>query len=48
MNTSQQSEVRTRMFARVLGPYLVVITITAVAHASQMRTLATEFGASPV
>jgi hypothetical protein len=54
MTTSQQSEARaqsearTRMFARVLGPYLVLVTITAVARASQMRTLASEFGASPV
>jgi len=48
MKTSQQSEARTRMFARVFGPYLVVVTITAAAHASQMRTRATEFGASPV
>jgi hypothetical protein len=36
------------MFARVLGPYLVVITLTAVARSSQMRTLASEFGANPV
>jgi hypothetical protein len=36
------------MFARVLGPYLVIITLTAVARASQMRTLASEFGANPV
>ncbi len=35
------------MFARVLGPYLVIVTITAVARASQMRTLASEFGANP-
>jgi hypothetical protein len=48
MNTSQQSEARTRVFARVLGPYLVIVTITAVARASQMRTLASEFGANPV
>jgi hypothetical protein len=48
MNTSQQSEARTRMFARVLGPYLVIVTITAVARASQMRTLASEFGANPL
>ncbi len=34
------------MFARVLGPYLVVVTVTAVARASQMRTLSAEFGAS--
>jgi hypothetical protein len=36
------------MFARVLGPYLVIVTITAVARASQMPTLASEFGANPV
>jgi hypothetical protein len=34
------------MFARVLGPYLVVITGTAMARASRMRTLASEFGAN--
>ncbi len=36
------------MFARVLGPYLVIITATAMARASQMRTLASEFGANSV
>jgi hypothetical protein len=36
------------MFARVLGPYLVIVTLSAVARASQMRTLASEFGANPV
>jgi uncharacterized membrane protein len=36
------------MFARVLGPYLVVVTATAMARPSRMRTLATEFGASSV
>ena len=36
------------MFARVLGPYLVIITITAVARASEMRTLVSEFAANPV
>ena len=48
MNTSHQSEVRTRMFARVLGPYLVIITLTAVTRASQMRTLVSEFGTNSV
>jgi hypothetical protein len=48
MSISQQSEARTRMFARVLGPYLVIVAITAVARASQMRPLASEFGANPV
>jgi hypothetical protein len=48
MSTTQQSEARTRLFARVLGPYLVLVTLTAVARGSQMRTLASEFGANLV
>jgi hypothetical protein len=48
MNSSQQAEARTRMFARVLGPYLVIVTATAMARADQMRTLASEFGANSV
>jgi hypothetical protein len=36
------------MFARVLGPYLVIVTLTAIARASEMRTLTSEFGANPV
>jgi hypothetical protein len=35
------------MFARVLGPYLVILTLTTVARASDMRELASQFGASP-
>ncbi|WP_375481493.1 hypothetical protein [uncultured Mycobacterium sp.] len=31
------------MFARVIGPYLVVVTATAVARSSDMRTLLSEF-----
>jgi hypothetical protein len=34
------------MFSRVLGPYLIVVTATALVRASQMRTLLSEFGAS--
>jgi len=34
------------VFARVLGPYLVIVTATAMAHGSQMRTLLSEFGAN--
>jgi hypothetical protein len=45
---SAQTEARTRMFARVLGPYLVVVTVTAVVRASDMRTLLSEFGANSV
>lgn len=46
MSSSQQAEARTRMFARVLGPYLVIVTATAIAHASEMRTLLSGFGAN--
>ena len=46
MSTSPQAEARTRMFARVLGPYLVIATTTAIAHASQMRTLVSGFEAN--
>jgi uncharacterized membrane protein len=46
MNSSQQSKARTRVFARVLGPLLVVATTTAVARTSDMRTLLSEFGAN--
>jgi len=35
------------MFARVLGPYLVIVTLTTIARASEMRVLASQFGASP-
>jgi hypothetical protein len=34
------------MFARVLGPFLVIVTATAVARASQMRTLLSDFDAN--
>lgn len=43
MNSSRQPDARTRMFARVLGPYLVIVTATALARASQMRTLLQDF-----
>jgi len=46
MSSSQQPQARTRMFARVLGPFLVIVTVTAVARTSQMRTLLSEFGAN--
>jgi hypothetical protein len=48
MSSSQKTQARTRMFARVMGPFLVIITTTAVAHGSGMRTLLTDFGANPV
>ncbi len=48
MSSSQQTQARTRMFARVMGPFLVTITTTAVAHGSGMQTLLTDFRANPV
>jgi hypothetical protein len=48
MSFSQQIHFATRMFARVIGPFLIVVTATAVARASDMRTLLTEFRASSV
>jgi hypothetical protein len=48
MSSSQQAQIRTRMCARVVGPFLTVVTVTAVARASQLRTLLSEFDASSV
>ena len=48
MNSPRQSEDRTRMFSRVLGPYLVIVTITALARASQMSALIHDFGSNSV
>ena len=46
MNDAQQSQARTRMFARVLGPFLVIADVTAVARASDMQTLLSQFEAN--
>jgi uncharacterized membrane protein len=46
MNSSQQTQATTRMFARVIGPFLVIVTATAVARASDMRMLLTDFRAN--
>jgi hypothetical protein len=46
MNTSQQVHERTRMFARVLGPFLVIVDVAAVLRASDMRTLLSDFSAN--
>jgi hypothetical protein len=48
MSSSQPIQARTRMFARVMGPFLVIITTTAVARSSGMRTMLTEFRTSSV
>ncbi|AKN17870.1 membrane protein [Mycobacterium haemophilum] len=48
MSSTPQSQARTYMFARVLGPYLVIVTATAMARTSQMRTLLADFGTTSV
>lgn len=46
MSTLQTQQLRTRMFARVLGPFLVLVAATTVARASDMRTLLSDFEAN--
>ncbi len=46
MSASELSQARTRMFARALGPFLVIVDVTALARASQMRALLSEFTAT--
>ena len=46
MSTTEQQELRTRMFARVLGPFFVIFAATTVARASDMRTLLSDFEAN--
>lgn len=43
-----ESSSRTRMFARVIGPYFLVVPITAALRAPEMQTLLSDFEASPV
>ncbi len=46
MDASPQSQTTTRMFSRVLGPFLVIAGVTAIARASEMRTLLPQFEAN--
>jgi hypothetical protein len=46
MNASAESQARTRFFARVLGPFLVIVDVTAVARASDMQALLSQFEAN--
>ncbi len=48
MSDSQQSQSRTRMFARVLGPFFAVIAITVAVRAPHITTLLAQFTASEV
>ncbi|KZS69175.1 hypothetical protein A4G29_12770 [Mycobacterium kansasii] len=46
MNVSPDSRTRTRMFSRVLGPFLVIVDVTAVVRASDMASLLSQFEAN--
>ncbi|OBB94588.1 hypothetical protein [Mycobacterium sp. 852002-30065_SCH5024008] len=46
MNAPQQPQTTTRFFARVLGPFLVIVDVTAVARASDMQSLLSQFEAN--
>ncbi|HEX3547574.1 MAG TPA: hypothetical protein VHU62_13500 [Mycobacterium sp.] len=48
MSTSEQSQIRTRMFARVLGPWFTIVPTTVAVRGSYMQTLFTEFKANPM
>ena len=48
MIASPQIQARTGLFARVLGPYLIVAALTMVARASYMRTMLAHFGSDSV
>jgi hypothetical protein len=47
MNATQVTD-RTRMFARVLGPFLDIVPLAAALHAPQMHALLADFGANPL
>jgi protein-S-isoprenylcysteine O-methyltransferase Ste14 len=46
--SSEQSQVRTHMFARLLGPYFTIVPATVGVREAYMRTLFTEFKANPM
>lgn len=48
MNATHNNQVRTRMFARVLGPFFTIVAVTVALRAPDMRALLTEFTASQV
>ena len=46
MSSTEQPQIRTRMFARVLGPFFVIAPVTDVVRASHMQQLVSDFGAN--
>lgn len=48
MHTTPTIHPRTRLFARVLGPYLVVAALTMISRIAYMRSMIEAFAADPV
>jgi hypothetical protein len=48
MSASEQSQIRTRMFARALGPFFTIVPATVAVRGSYMEELFTEFKANPM
>lgn len=48
MSTSGQAQTRTRMFARVLGPFFTIVPTTVAVRGGYMRTLFAEFDSNPM
>ncbi|HTZ15303.1 MAG TPA: hypothetical protein VMC78_17110 [Mycobacterium sp.] len=47
MSSSQAAETRTRMFARVLGPYYAIVSIVGLVHAPKTTPILTDFHVWP-
>jgi hypothetical protein len=48
MTKPEQSQIRTRMFARVMGPFLTIVPTTVAVRGHYMEELFTEFKANPM
>jgi hypothetical protein len=48
MSRTEQSEIRTRAFARVMGPYLTIVPTTVAVRGHYMEELFGEFKANPM
>ncbi|OBH98478.1 hypothetical protein [Mycobacterium sp. E2733] len=46
MNAPHESQTATRFFSRVLGPFLIIVDVTAVARSSDMQSLLSQFEAN--
>ena len=48
MSAPEQSQIRTRMFARVMGPFLTIVPTTVAVRGHYMEALFNEFKANPM